>query len=139
MKSGGHFNLWFFLTHNVIFMNTSAIEQLFKAMDLVIFHLTRKKDYQQIMTAYGLTPKRVQEGEGLLKNARQLNSVQDAHYVTARDMSLKMEEDCAAALDVFKGHVSIAKSTFRKEPQVLKHLKIVKMATTNWRTVQQAV
>ncbi len=120
-------------------MNTAAIEQLFKAMDLVIFHLTRKKEYQQIMTAYGLTPKRVQEGDGLLKNARQLHSVQDAHYDTASDMSLQMEEECAAALDVFKGHVAIAKSAFRKEPQVLKKLKINKLAKGKWALVQQAV
>ena len=120
-------------------MNTSSLEQLFKAADLVIFHLKGNKDYQQIITTFGLTPKRVQEGSALLKNARQLHATQETHYDTARDMSLQIEKDREAALDVFKDHVAIAKSSFRKEPQALQTLKINKMAGTQWRLVQQAV
>jgi hypothetical protein len=117
----------------------SAIEKLFAAVQSVVFHLTDKKEYQQAMSVYGLTPKRVQEGNDLLQNAQQCHSAQEGHYDEARRMSSQITEDGARVLDTFKGHVAIARSAFRKEPLVLKELKIQKMKVDRWAWIQQAI
>jgi hypothetical protein len=132
--------IWpYFLTNSNIFMRISSIPQLFKAVELVIFHLTENKDLQESMSGYGLMPKRVQAGAALLKNARQMDDTQESHYDTARAMSEQIIKDREATLDVFKGHAGIAKLAFRKEPGMLKELKIVRIAKTNGAWEQQAI
>ncbi len=116
-----------------------SIEKLFAAVQSVVFHLSDKKEYQQAMSLYGLTPKRVQEGSALLQNAIQLHSSQEGHYDVARRMSAQITEDGATALDAFKGHVTIAKSAFRKDPLALKELKIMQMKRNGWGWIQQAI
>ena len=120
-------------------MDTSSVNQLFLAVQSVIFHLSDKKEYQQTMSGYGLTQKRIQEGSALLQNARQLHTTQTDHYDVARRLSAQLVEDREVALDAFRGHVTIAKSAFRKEPLVLKELKISRVSSARWAWIQQAI
>jgi hypothetical protein len=119
-------------------MRISTIDQLIEAVELVILHLTENKDLQDSMSGYGLTPKRVQAGDALLKNVLQMHTTQEDHYTMARGMSRQIENDSDAALDVFKGHIAIARSAFRKEPHVLKELKINKIKAARWALTLQA-
>jgi hypothetical protein len=119
-------------------MKISTIDQLIEAVELVILHLTENKDLQDSMSAYGLTLKRVQAGDALLKNVLQMHTTQEDHYTVARGMSRQIEEDSDAALDVFKGHIAIARSAFRKEPHILKELKINKIKAARWALTLQA-
>ena len=120
-------------------MDTSSVNQLFSAVQSVIFQLSDKKEYQQTMSAYGLTQKRIQEGSALLQTARQLHTTQTGHYDVARRLSAQLVEDREVALDTFRGHVAIAKSAFRKEPLVLKELKINRVSSARWAWMQQAL
>lgn len=120
-------------------METSSINQLFSAVQSVIFHLSDKKEYQQTMSAYGLTQKRIQEGSTLLQTARQLHTTQTDHYDIARRISSQLEADRKTALDAFKGHVTIARSAFRKDPLALKELKVNKLFHNRWAWTQQAL
>ncbi len=108
-------------------MNTSSITKLFKAVELALITLTAKKELQNKMNAYNFTPKRVQEGNTLLNNARLLHSTQEDHYDEARRISLQIKQDNHTALEVFRDHVAIAKSAFRKEPLLLQELHIQRL------------
>ena len=120
-------------------MDTSSINQLFAAVQSVIFQLSDKKAYQQTMSGYGFNQKRIQEGSALLQNARQLHATQTDHYDVARRISAQLEEDREVALDAFRGHVTIAKSAFRKDPLALKELKITAVSNARWGWTQQAI
>lgn len=120
-------------------MKSSSISQLFEAVQVAVYNLLENKDLQNKMNGYGLTPKRVQEGNTLLENARLLHSTQSDHYDHARRMSLQIEQDSSTVLDIFKGHVTIARSAFRKEPHVLQELHIKRIATGRWALTQQAI
>ena len=120
-------------------MDTSSINQLFSAVQSVIFQLSDKKEYQQTMNGYGFNLKRIQEGSALLQTARQLHTTQTGHYDVARRISAQLEEDREAALDVFKGHVAIARSAFRKDPLALKELKVNRLSHARWAWTQQAI
>jgi len=120
-------------------MKTTSIPQLFEAVQVAVYNLSENEELQKRMNGYGLTSKRVQEGNVLLENARQMYSTQEQHYDHARKLSLQIAQDSEAALEVFRDHVAIAKTAFRKEPHILQELKISKSAGRSWAWTQQAI
>ncbi len=120
-------------------MKTTSILTLLEATHLAIFNTTEHDEIQKQMSAYGFTPKRMQEGKVKMEYVRLLDDTQTQHYDRVREMMLQIEQDSDTMLDVFRGHVSIAKSAFRKEKHVLKALKINKISSSKWTGAQQAI
>lgn len=120
-------------------MKTTSNARLYKAVRLVIYNLSENEELQKKMNAYGFTPKRVQEGDNLLENMRAMDTTQGQHYNQARKISYQIEQDNQAALEVFRDHVAIAKSAFRREPLVIHDLKIKKISGSKWVWTQQAI
>lgn len=120
-------------------MNTSSLFQLFEAVQLAVYNLLENKELQNRMNGYGLTQKRVQEGNTLLKNARQLQSTQYQHTHHTRRLSLQIKQDSEVVLEALKDHVAIAKSAYRKEPHVIQELNIKRVPYAKWAWVQHAI
>lgn len=91
------------------------------------------------MSGYSFTPKRIKEGKALLEQVRLLDTTQQQHYLGARQVSQQIEQDTATVLELFKEHVAIAKTAFRKEPLVLEELKIKRLSHKRWERIQQAI
>ena len=120
-------------------MRTSSIAQLFEAVNLAVYNLSEDEALQKQMSGYGLTPKRVQEGNTLLVNARQMHSTKEQHYDHARELSVQIAQDREEALETFKEHLAIAKTAFRKEPHIIQELKISRFTAAGWAWVNPAI
>lgn len=119
-------------------MRTSSISQLFEAVQTVIYNTSKNEELQKQLNSYGFTPKRMQEGSNLLKQARQLQQNKNQHYVEKRRVSTQITQDRQSALELFKDHVLIAKTAFHKSPDVILELGIRKRAKKSWDSVLQA-
>ncbi len=113
--------------------------QLQKAVAMVIYNLSNSEELQQRMDAYGFTHESVEEGRGLLGYAMLMDNTQEQYYDQARRISYQIDQDNDVALEVFRDHVAIAKSAFRKEPIVIQELKIKKIAAGKWTWTDQAM
>ena len=120
-------------------MKTKTIPSLIEAVQLAIRNTSENREIQQKMSGYGYTPKRMQEGKALLAKVQLMNDTQQQHYTHARTMSQQIRQESDTALEVFREHVAIAKTAFRKEPLVIQELKIKKISNRRWGWVQQAI
>ncbi len=118
--------------------DSKSVAQLYKSVSLVIYHLI-DEELQKRMSAYGFTPKRVKEGKDLFEIATLMDDTQDQHYNQARRISYQIEQDNETAQEVFRDHVAIAKSAFRKEPLVIQELKITRVSSKTWIWTMQAM
>lgn len=120
-------------------MKTITITELFESVQVTVDHLTADESLQGKMNVYGFTADRVQEGNTLLTNARQLHSTQVQHYDASRQLSAQIKHDREAALENFKEHAAMARIVFRKEPVILQELGIDKFNTTGWLWINNAL
>ena len=119
-------------------MKTSTKSGLLEAVHLALLNLSDNRNLQQKLNVYGFNSKRIQEGNALLGRARLMDQTQQQHYTDTRQVSLRIEQDGEAALELFRDHVAIAKTAFRKEPLVLQELNIKKIQGKPWGWTQQA-
>lgn len=120
-------------------MKITSMWQLFEAVTLAIYNTSTNQEVQKRMTAYGFTPKRIQEGRDLLEGAKMAQSKQEEYYDSARRISVQISDERVQVLEVFKLHVAIAKTAFMNEPHRIQELKIKKLAEGKWQRIQQAV
>ncbi len=120
-------------------MKTSSIDQLFDAVNLVVYNLSEHPELQKTMNGVGFNSKRVQDGNALLQGAQQFQDSQESHYNESRRLSLQISKDSDAMLDTFKEHIAIARTTFRKAPHMLQELKINRLASSQWKLTRQAI
>lgn len=108
--------------------------QILTGARLAIFNTEKNADRQKRMAVYGLTPKRLQEGKDLLKNAEQMKEVKTSYYDDRWAISQQLKADRQAALTLFKDHVIVARTAFRKDEVVLYNLKVQRISkkTSEW-------
>ena len=105
-------------------MKSLSMDALFEIMRKILLNLQEDALLQQKMNGYGFPAERIQEGHTLLLNAQQLHEMKDDQYHEWLDMSKQVQEDRAAALETFIDHVKVARVAFRKQPAILRRLKI---------------
>ena len=120
-------------------MKTLSIPALCEAVRLAIYNTSENQERQQKMSGYGFTPKRIKEGKSLLEQVRLMDDTQQQHYLRVREVSQQIEQDRTMVLDVFRGHVAIAKTAFRKDPLLVEGLRIKRISTKQWGRIQQAI
>ena len=120
-------------------MKTTSITDLFEAVQVTVDHLSADETLQGKMNAYGFSADRVQEGNTLLTNARQLHSTKVQRYDASRQLSAQINQDREAALETFKEHAAMARIVFRKEPVTLQELGIDKFKTAGWTWINNAI
>lgn len=106
---------------------------------LAIFNTEKNKERQKRLAVYGVTPAFLQKGKTLLKNAQLLEDVKGDHYDDRWAVGKQLNADREAILALFKDHVSVARTAFRKDPVVLHTLKIKRLVTNTWGWTQQAL
>lgn len=109
------------------------------SVQLVIYNASENDELQKKLNGFGFTPKRIQEGSQLLQQALLLQNTKDKYYVEKRRVSTQIAHDMRLALALFRDHVAIAKTAFRKEADVLLELGIKKLTVRKWDGVQQAL
>lgn len=120
-------------------MKISTIKALLEAAGLVILHLSQNKALQKAMGAFGFTPQRVQVGQKLLDDVRQVGSTRTQETDEARRISHQINQEGKVTLQIFRDHVAIARAAFRQEPLALQELKITRLDSNKWGGVQQAL
>ena len=120
-------------------MKTSSINALLEAAGLVILHLTQNKTLQKTMSAFGFPAQRLQFGEKLLNDIRQVGSTRSQDTDEARRLSHQIDQDGEVAFQTFRDHVAVARAAYRQQPLALQELKISKLITGKWNWVQQAL
>ncbi len=120
-------------------MNTRAVSKLLDASQLALRGLSEDQELQKQMSAYGFTPKRTQEGHGLVGRVQLISNTRQQSAMTMRRLSQQIKQDGQTVLDAFRDHAAIARAAFRQEPLVLQELKIDKIQQGKWAWVQQAL
>ena len=105
-------------------MKNGSIDSLFATARVSIFNTKEDAGLQNRMKLYGISPERIQEGDNLLTNARQLHTHKDALYFEWLNLSGQVEKDRESTLATFIDHVHVARIAFRKRPEILHQLKI---------------
>ena len=113
-------------------MKTSSINALLEAAGLVILHLTQNKTLQKTMSGFGFPAQRLQVGEHLLNDIRQVGSTRNQDTGEARRLTHQIDQDGEVAFQTFRDHVAVARAAFRQKPLALQELKISKLLTGKW-------
>lgn len=120
-------------------MKNGSIDSLFATARMSIFNTKEDAMLQDRMKLYGFSPERIQEGETLLVNARQLHTQKDELYFEWLNLSGQVEKDRETALVTFVDHVQVARIAFRKKPEILRQLKINRINRSKlWEWTAQA-
>ena len=120
-------------------MNTRAVSKLLDASQLALRGLSEDRELQKQMSAYGFTPKRTQEGQGLVGRVQLIGNTRQQSAMTMRRLSQQIKQDGQTVLNAFRDHAAIARAAFRQDPLVLEELKISKIQQGKWAWVQQAL
>ncbi len=120
-------------------MKINSITKLLDASQLALKGLSEDKELQKQMSAYGFTPKRTQEGQGLVGRVQLIGNNREERAMTMRHLSQQITQDGETVLNAFRDHTAIARAAFRQEPLVLKELKIDKARQGKWTWVKQAL
>ena len=120
-------------------MNTRAVSKLLDAAQLALRGLSEDRELQKQMSAYGFTPKRTQEGQGLVGRVQLIGNTRQQSAMTMRRLSQQIKQDGQTVLNAFRDHAAIARAAFRQDPLVLEELKISKIQQGKWAWVQQAL
>ncbi len=119
-------------------MNRSTAS-LLELTQIAIYSVDRDADIQKRMAHYGFTPKRMQEGTVLRQEVITLLNVKENHYDESWVLSQQIEADLKKTNTLFKEHVRIARSAFRKDVPLMRALRIKRIATKRWEWPQQAL
>ena len=119
-------------------MKVRTITQLLEAVHLAIANTLANKALQQKLSPYGFTPKRMQEGKALWERVQLTEKTQRQHYTSSRQVAAQIKQDTEAARDLFREHVAVARTAFRKEPLVIQDLGVQRMVTTSLGWIAQA-
>ena len=120
-------------------MDTTSITNLLEASQLALRGLSEDRELQKQMSAYGFTPKRTQEGQGLVGRVQLIGNTRQQSAMTMRRLSQQITQDGKTVLNAFRDHAAIARAAFRQDPLVLEELKINKIQQGKWAWVQQAL
>ena len=119
-------------------MKVRTVTQLLEAVNLAIVNTLANKALQQKLSPYGFTPKRMQEGKVLWKRVQQTEKTQRQHYTSSRQVAEQIKQDTEAARDLFREHVAVARTAYRKEPLVIQDLGVQRMVNTKLGWIAQA-
>ncbi len=119
-------------------MKVRTVTQLLEAVNLAIVNTLANKALQQKLSSYGFTPKRMQEGKALWERVQQTEKTQRQYYTSSRQVAEQIKQDTEAARDLFREHVAVARTAYRKEPLVIQDLGVQRMVNTKLGWIAQA-
>lgn len=105
-------------------MKVYNIAQTLNEADLIIRNIQRSESIQKSLSSYGFPPKRVKEGENLLKVTLQLKTMMDDQQEARYETSQAWLADLQNAKATYQGYVNLARTVYRDQPTVLRKLKV---------------
>ncbi len=122
-------------------MKLDSIGNITMASSLAVNNTAKDAEVAKKMSQFGFPPRRMGEGDKLLKDVESLHLDKDTRYDEQWQLSSQMEEELETIRPVFVEHVAIARFTFRHEPSVLRtfNVKSIASASNKWAWVKQAI
>jgi len=105
-------------------MKVYNITQTLDEADLIIRNVRRSEQIQKKLTIYGFPPKRINEGEKLLKVTLRLKAMMDDQQEARYETSQAWLADLHSAKATYQGYVNLARTVYRDQPTVLRKLKV---------------
>lgn len=118
-------------------MNSPSCEGKFR--QVVIYVTEKDPEVQKRMAAFGMTDKRLQEGNTLLNNAKLLKNTVDNHYEDRWTIAQQIEANQQTCRSAFREHADVVRIAFRNEPVLLHGLKIQRISKRKWDWTEQAL
>lgn len=120
-------------------MKLNSHFQLFEKAQLAITNTQRSAELNKRMSAYGFTPERMQEGQGILDRARSFYDTKRDRYHERQRIGNRLNADRETVYATFRDHVATARLAFRHDPETLNLLNIRKIVNIrSWQWTAQA-
>ncbi|MEK6481615.1 hypothetical protein WJR50_28990 [Catalinimonas sp. 4WD22] len=118
-------------------MKLNAEHRVLEAAQLALSSMKEERVKLQ-MEAYGLSPERKQKGQSLIDKVLECQKKHKALYDAQWSLSQQLNAQLGMLEVQFKEHAWVARTAFRKQPEVLHALKIKRFADHGWAIVRQA-
>lgn len=105
-------------------MKVQNVTQTIYEAELIITNVMRSEQIQKNLANYGFPPKRIKEGERLLKVAQQLKALMEDQQEARYETSQAWLTDFQNAKATYQGYVNLARTVYRDQPVILRKLKI---------------
>ncbi|WPP49396.1 hypothetical protein [Catalinimonas niigatensis] len=119
-------------------MKLNADYKVLEAARLALSTIALEESVRLQMEVYGLSPERIQKGQSLVAKALDCQRKQAVLYDAQWSLSQQLNAQLGALEAQFKEHAWVARSAFRKQPDVLHVLKIRRFANHGWPSIRQA-
>lgn len=119
-------------------MKLNTDHKVLEAAQLALSTVALEESVRLAMENYGLSPERKQKGQSLIDKALACQRKQQTLYDAQWSLSQQLNAQLGAMEAQFKEHAWVARSAFRKQPDILHALKIKRFADHGWPIVRQA-
>jgi hypothetical protein len=110
-------------------MSNHSLSGKLSAAQTAIYNALEHAEIQKKLSAYGFTPKRLQEGNTLLNTALLLQDEKSDRYGEKQELSAQLRAQEKAVRELFGKHVATVRLAFRDEPATLSRFNISMIST----------
>ncbi|MDF9795122.1 hypothetical protein OKW21_000385 [Catalinimonas alkaloidigena] len=119
-------------------MKLNAEHKVLEAAQLALSTMELEESIRLQMEAYGLSPKKKHQGQSLVDKALEYQKKHKVLYDAQWSLSQQLNAQLGTLEAQFKEHAWVARTAFRKQPEVLHALKIKRFANHGWACMRQA-
>ena len=120
-------------------MKIQSQAQILEAAQLITANVRKDAALQKQLAAHGFSPKRMQEGNGLINAAEMHQQTQIDHYDQKWAIGRQLSTDIKTVCTTFRDHARVVKTAFRHDPITLQTLKVKAISTNQWKCLKEAI